>query len=85
VHRTSVTNIVDKLEADGLVERIPHEADRRTTLAQITPAGRDVAARATGLLNAGSFGLDALDAEAQETLTAILTTLRVDAGDFVAD
>ena len=33
VHRTSVTNIVDKLEADGLVRRIAHESDRRTTLA----------------------------------------------------
>jgi DNA-binding MarR family transcriptional regulator len=84
VHRTSVTNIIDKLEADGLVERVPHEADRRTTLAQITPAGREVATRATELLNAGAFGLDALDAEAQEGLTAILTTLRIDAGDFAA-
>ena len=43
VHRTSVTNIIDKLEADGLVRRVPHEADRRTTLAEITDAGRDVA------------------------------------------
>ena len=37
VHRTSVTNIVDKLEADGLVRRVPHEADRRTTLAGSRP------------------------------------------------
>ena len=28
VHRTSVTNIIDKLEADGLVRRVPHGADR---------------------------------------------------------
>jgi len=40
VHRTSVTNIVDKLEADGLVRRVPHTEDRRATLAEITDAGR---------------------------------------------
>src|SRR3954463_9326257 len=40
VHRTSVTNIIDKLEADGFVRRVPHAADRRATLAEITDAGR---------------------------------------------
>jgi len=82
VHRTSVTNIVDKLEADGLVRRVPHEADRRTTLAEITDAGRDVAARATDLLNADSFGLAALGKDEQERLTELLRTLRLEAGDF---
>ena len=82
VHRTSVTNIIDKLEADGLVRRVPHEADRRTTLAEITDAGREVAGRATELLNADSFGLEALADDEQERLTEILRTLRLEAGDF---
>jgi DNA-binding MarR family transcriptional regulator len=82
VHRTSVTNIVDKLEADGLVRRIAHESDRRTTLAEITDAGRDVAERATKLLNADSFGLAALGNDEQERLTKLLRTLRLEAGDF---
>ncbi len=82
VHRTSVTNIIDKLEADGLVRRVPHEADRRTTLAEITDAGRDVAERATKLLNADSFGLAALGCDEQEQLTQLLRTLRLEAGDF---
>jgi DNA-binding MarR family transcriptional regulator len=82
VHRTSVTNIIDKLEADGLVRRVPHEADRRTTLAEITDAGRDVAERATELLNADAFGLDALGPDEQEQLTQLLRTLRLEAGDF---
>ena len=43
VHRTSVTNIIDKLEADGLVRRVPHAEDRRATLAEITDAGRATA------------------------------------------
>ena len=82
VHRTSVTNIIDKLEADGLVRRVPHEADRRTTLAEITEAGREVAERATELLNADAFGLAALAEDEQERLTELLRTLRLEAGDF---
>ena len=82
VHRTSVTNIIDKLEADGLVRRVPHEADRRTTLAEITDDGRDVAAKATTLLNADAFGLAALAEDEQERLTDLLRTLRLEAGDF---
>jgi DNA-binding MarR family transcriptional regulator len=82
VHRTSVTNIVDKLEADGLVRRVPHAADRRATLAEITPAGRETAARATEALNAAAFGIDALGNDEQEAVTALLRALRVGAGDF---
>lgn len=82
VHRTSVTNIVDKLEKDEFVRRVPHEVDRRTTLAEITDAGREVAQRATALLNDDAFGLDALDDGEQEQLTDLLRTLRLEAGDF---
>jgi DNA-binding MarR family transcriptional regulator len=82
VHRTSVTNIVDKLEADGLVRRVPHENDRRATLAEITGAGRATAAAATNELNAAAFGIDALGNDEQEAVTALLRALRVDAGDF---
>jgi DNA-binding MarR family transcriptional regulator len=83
VHRTSVTNIVDKLEADGLVRRVPHAEDRRATLAEITPAGRDAAQTATAALNDAAFGIDALADDEQEAVTALLRALRVDAGDFV--
>jgi DNA-binding MarR family transcriptional regulator len=83
VHRTSVTNIVDKLEADGLVRRVPHENDRRATLAEITVPGRETAARATEALNAAAFGIDALGNDQQEAVTALLRALRIDAGDFV--
>ena len=83
VHRTSVTNIVDKLEADGLVRRVPHAEDRRATLAEITDAGRETARRATEALNAAAFGIDALGTDEQEAVTALLRGLRVDAGDFV--
>jgi len=82
VHRTSVTNIVDKLEADGLVRRVPHAEDRRATLAEITDAGRETAARATAALNDAAFGIDALGNDEQEAVTDLLRALRVDAGDF---
>src|ERR671916_393587 len=48
VHRTSVTNIVDQLERSGFVRRAPHDEDRRAVLAEITAAGREAAAAATG-------------------------------------
>ncbi|HWD69515.1 MAG TPA: MarR family transcriptional regulator, partial [Solirubrobacteraceae bacterium] len=40
VHRASVTNVIDKLEASGYVTRIAHERDRRTILARISERGR---------------------------------------------
>ena len=43
VHPTSVTNAVDRLEAQGLIRRVPHPTDRRTTLAKIQPEGRALA------------------------------------------
>jgi DNA-binding MarR family transcriptional regulator len=84
VHRTSVTNIIDKLEADGLVRRVPHAEDRRATLAEITDAGRATATAATELLNAECFGIAALAPDDLEQLTAILRGLRLDAGDFTS-
>jgi DNA-binding MarR family transcriptional regulator len=38
--KSNVTQLVDRLEADGLVARKPDPADRRTKLAALTPAGR---------------------------------------------
>ena len=43
----TVTNIIDRLEADQLVRRVPHPSDARTTLAEITASGRTLAATAT--------------------------------------
>ena len=63
VHATSVTNIIDRLEAAGLVRREPNPRDGRGTLAVITDEGREVAAKATADLMAAEFGLGALDGE----------------------
>lgn len=38
----NVTGLVDALQRDGLVERLPHPDDRRATLVRLTPAGEDL-------------------------------------------
>jgi DNA-binding MarR family transcriptional regulator len=81
VHPASVTNLIDGLERDGLVRRTPHPSDRRTTLATLTDAGRQRAQEATAELHAIRFGTQLPDAELQ-TVTEILRTARVEAGDF---
>ncbi|WP_375489173.1 MarR family winged helix-turn-helix transcriptional regulator [uncultured Jatrophihabitans sp.] len=82
VHATSVTNVVDRLEAAGLVRREPNPRDGRGTLAVITDDGRAVAAKATEQLNGARFGLAALDGAELAQVFAVLRTLRVGAGDF---
>jgi DNA-binding MarR family transcriptional regulator len=83
VHPTSVTNSIDRLEADGLVERRPHPTDGRTTLAAITPHGRELVERATVLLDESGYGLATLASEDLRALTEIVTRLRRSVGDFV--
>jgi DNA-binding MarR family transcriptional regulator len=82
VHRTSVTNIIDGLERSGFVTREPHERDRRTTLAALTPNGRATAAEATEVLNAMSFGTAPLEREELDAITRTLERLRADADGF---
>jgi DNA-binding MarR family transcriptional regulator len=82
VHPTSVTNIVQRLVAQGLVERDPNPADGRGMLATITPAGRTIMEAATKDLVAGGFGLGALTPEERELLFTLLRKVRLAAGDF---
>ncbi|HEY1853329.1 MAG TPA: MarR family transcriptional regulator [Solirubrobacterales bacterium] len=82
VHRTSVTNTIDGLEKVGLVRRAPHDSDRRAVLAEILPAGREVAERATAALNEAAFATEPLGGEELEEISRLLRTLRVAAGDF---
>jgi DNA-binding MarR family transcriptional regulator len=84
VHRTSVTNLMDGLERDGLAERSPHPTDRRTTLATITPRGREVAEKATRVLNQTEFGTTPMTERDLEAISDKLTTLRARAGDLGA-
>lgn len=83
VHATSVTNVIDRLEAAGLVRREPNPRDGRGILAVLTPRGREVAAAATQRLNGARFGLADLTVADLDALFATLRRLRVGAGDFV--
>jgi len=82
VHATSVTNVIDRLEAAGLVRREPNPRDGRGTLAVITDEGRRVADEATEVLNQARFGLNALSNPELQQLFAVLRDLRLDAADF---
>ncbi|HZO36635.1 MAG TPA: MarR family transcriptional regulator [Solirubrobacteraceae bacterium] len=82
VHRASVTNVVDRLADQGLVTRQPHDRDRRTVMATITPRGRDVARAATAVLNGARFGMDGLSDAECESVAGSLESLRRAAGDF---
>lgn len=85
VHPASVTNTIDRLERDGLVERTPHPDDRRTVLAAITPAGRDLVVKAASSLAAIGFGVPELTSRQRSALDEGLRSLRHSAGDFELD
>lgn len=82
VHPTSVTNAVDRLEAQGLVRRARHPSDGRTTLAELTAAGRDLAGKATEAVNAAVFSAPSLAPGDVESLIGVLGRLRKETGDF---
>lgn len=82
LHPTSVTNIVDRLEQDGLVRRLPHPTDRRTTLVETTEEGQDRMKQATEAVTDMDFGLHGLSREETEQLTALLGKVRHASGDF---
>ncbi len=82
VHATSVTPLVKRLEAAGLIRRAPHPEDGRAVLASITPEGRDVMEQATQAIIGAKFALRAMSDEECDTLTALLTPSRQAAGDF---
>ena len=82
VHPTSATNIVQRLEGQLLVGRLPNPRDGRGALARITPRGVEVMEAATRDLVATGFGLEALTSAELAQLFALLKKVRVAAGDF---
>jgi DNA-binding MarR family transcriptional regulator len=82
VHPTSVTNAVNRLEEQGLLTRVPHPSDRRTTLATITPLGRRLAGKATDAVNRDVFTRPGLEPDAVTALIDVIRSLRLQAGDW---
>jgi DNA-binding MarR family transcriptional regulator len=83
VHPTSATNIVQRLVAQGFVERVPNPQDRRGAFAVITTSGRDAMEAVTAELEEVDFGLGMLDGGQHETLFALLREVRASARDFL--
>jgi DNA-binding MarR family transcriptional regulator len=82
VHVTSVTHAIRRLEAAGLVERLPHPTDGRTTLVRITDIGRSTVEDATATLNNEVFADIGLSDDQSRALVSSIETLRRGAGDF---
>lgn len=82
VHPTSVTNTVDRLTRDGLVEREPHPVDGRAAMLVLTDAGRDLVERATAALNTNVFDSPGLPDEDTAEVVRLIARLRKGAGDF---
>jgi DNA-binding MarR family transcriptional regulator len=82
VHPTSITSIINRLEAAELVVRRPHPEDRRAVLAEVTDAGRRLVEAATADLVAADFGLGVLTEPQLRSISSLLRPVREAAGDF---
>lgn len=78
----TVTDIIDRLEDERLVRRVPHPSDARTTLAVITARGRKAATDATHDLNATVYERIGLSAQQRDDLIDLLAQLRASGNEF---
>ncbi len=72
-HNSTVTGIVDRMEAAGLVERVRSDEDRRVWIIRLSAAGRRVAEKArVSPWETLRHALSALPPSDQERLTQLL-------------
>jgi DNA-binding MarR family transcriptional regulator len=82
VHPTSITSIINRLEAAELVVRRQHPDDGRAVLAEVTDDGRALVEVATADLVSADFGLGSLGGSQLRQLSTLLRPIRRAAGDF---
>jgi DNA-binding MarR family transcriptional regulator len=71
--RSNITQLIDRMEAEGLVRRLPDQDDRRVTLAEITAAGQTrLAAGVVAQAEAERALLSDLSSAEAETLARLL-------------
>jgi DNA-binding MarR family transcriptional regulator len=74
--KSNVTQLVDRLESDGYVRRVPDPEDRRSVLAEITPSGREAYGRGACANEAAQKQVvEGLTAEDQTRLALLLEQL----------
>jgi DNA-binding MarR family transcriptional regulator len=78
----TVTDIIDRLEEDKLVRRVPHPSDARTTLAAITTRGRKIVTGATRELNSTVYEPVGLSELQRSQLIDLLAQLRASGNEF---
>jgi DNA-binding MarR family transcriptional regulator len=77
LHAATMTYTVDSLAERKLIRRKQDSSDRRAVRAEITAAGRALAAKATEVLAEIHFGMEELsDAQAREVATLLLKLRR---------
>lgn len=84
---TRVSRLVDRAEADGLVERQPDPEDRRAQHVVLTAKGRDLARRYVPLMDAvlGAIFVEGLSERDRTTLVELLRRVRDRAQDLVGE
>jgi DNA-binding MarR family transcriptional regulator len=82
VHPTTVTLALDQLEKRKLLNRRPHPTDRRTVLATLSPAGRELLDKVTRALADNDFGLAGVDSRLSHRVVSVLRDVRSRIGDI---
>jgi DNA-binding MarR family transcriptional regulator len=73
----TITSVLDQLQAAGLVSRSPHPSDRRSTIAELTPAGRQAIDRiCPPLAGIEEDCMSTLSPPEQDQLIALLTKIQ---------
>jgi DNA-binding MarR family transcriptional regulator len=73
----TITSVLDQLQAAGLVSRSPHPSDRRSTVAELTPAGRQAIDRiCPPLIDIENDCMSALTEAEQDQLITLLTRIQ---------
>ncbi|HCT76438.1 MAG TPA: MarR family transcriptional regulator [Micromonosporaceae bacterium] len=84
VHPTTVTLALDQLEKRKLLKRKPHPTDRRTILATLTPAGRELLDKVTKALSDTDYGLTGVSNKLSNKVVDVLRDVRGHIGDIPA-
>lgn len=82
INPASVSNVVSRLEADGLVQRSPNPVDGRGVLAILTKEGRRLAERATEAVNTELYSRIAVPEHLVDEMVELLRSLVTDTDTY---